>query len=77
MVLPNGNGRTGRLILNLELIKAGMLPVNIKFADRRKYYDCFETYHKEGNAKAFTELIAGYEAEELEKHIKILEGVRA
>ena len=73
----NGNGRTGRLILNLELIKAGMLPVNIKFADRRKYYGCFETYHKEGNAKAFTELIAGYEAEELEKHIKILEGVRA
>ena len=73
----DGNGRTGRLILNLELIKAGMLPVNIKFADRRKYYDCFEAYHKEGNAKAFTELIAGYEAEELEKHIKILEGVRA
>ena len=73
----DGNGRTGRLILNLELIKAGMLPVNIKFADRRKYYDCFELYHKDGSAKAFTELIAGYEAEELEKHIKILEGVRA
>ena len=30
----DGNGRTGRLILNLELIKAGLLPVNIKFADR-------------------------------------------
>lgn len=33
----DGNGRTGRLILNLELIKAGLLPVDIKFSDRRKY----------------------------------------
>jgi len=27
----DGNGRTGRLILNLELIKAGYLPINVKF----------------------------------------------
>ena len=39
----DGNGRTGRLIINLELIKAGFLPVNIKFTDRRKYYDCFDS----------------------------------
>jgi Fic family protein len=43
----DGNGRTGRLILNLELIKAGLLPVNIKFIDRRKYYDCFDHYYNE------------------------------
>ena len=65
----DGNGRTGRLILNLELIKAGLLPVNIKFADRRKYYDCFD-----GGAEALSELIGRYEQEELEKYITILEG---
>ena len=35
----HGNGRTGRLILNLELMKEGYPPINIKFKDRKKYYD--------------------------------------
>jgi Fic family protein len=65
----DGNGRTGRLILNLELIKSGFLPVNIKFADRRKYYDCFES----GAPEALSRLIAAYEKEELLKYIAILE----
>ncbi len=71
----DGNGRTGRLILNLELIKAGLLPVNIKFADRRKYYDCFDQYYSNGRTpEPLVQLIADYEAEELERHIKIIEG---
>ena len=71
----DGNGRTGRLIINLELIKAGFLPVNIKFTDRRKYYDCFDSYYGNEPHKpdALAELIAGYEAAELERYIKILE----
>ena len=69
----DGNGRTGRLILNLELIKAGLLPVNIKFADRRKYYASFDAYSGEAHtADALTELIAAYEVAELEKRIAIL-----
>lgn len=70
----DGNGRTGRLILNLELIKAGLLPVNIKFTDRRKYYDCFDDYHTNGgNPAKLVELIADYEATELSRYISILE----
>ena len=70
----DGNGRTGRLILNLELIKAGLLPVNIKFADRRQYYDCFDHYYSNGHTpETFVQLITNYEVEELERHIKILE----
>lgn len=71
----DGSGRTGRLILNLELIRAGLFPVNIKFADRRKYYDCFDHYYGNGlTAQTLSQLIADYEIEELERYIKILEG---
>jgi len=69
----DGNGRTGRLILNLELIKAGLLPIDIKFTDRRKYYDCFDHYYGgDCTPEALARLIAGYEVEELERRIKIL-----
>ncbi|MDR0816536.1 MAG: Fic family protein [Desulfovibrio sp.] len=70
----DGNGRTGRLILNFELIKAGLLPVNIKFSERRKYYDCFEHYYSNGHTQdAFSKLVADYEAEELLRYIAISE----
>lgn len=69
----DGNGRTGRLILNLELIKEGLLPVNIKYTDRRKYYDCFDAYYSNGNSpEMLTELLASYEVEEMEKYIEML-----
>lgn len=70
----DGNGRTGRLLLNLELIKAGYLPINIKFADRRKYYDCFDDFYKSGNITTLTSLITAYEVEELEKYIALCKG---
>ena len=71
----DGNGRTGRLILNLELIKAGLLPVNIKFTDRRRYYNCFDDYYgNEHTTDTLTQFIIDCETEALEKHISIIEG---
>ncbi|GHU52674.1 cell division protein Fic [Clostridia bacterium] len=71
----DGNGRTGRLILNLELIKAGLLPVNIKYTDRHKYYDCFDDYYgKNYTSDALSSLIAEYEVEELKRYVFIIGG---
>jgi Fic family protein len=70
----DGNGRTGRLILNLELIKAGLLPVNIKFADRRRYYSCFDTFASEKTCEPLATLISEYEEEELTRRIAIIKG---
>ena len=70
----DGNGRTGRLILNLELMKSGLLPVNIKFADRMKYYGAFDEYASSQSCTALTEMITEYECAELERYIAIIEG---
>lgn len=70
----DGNGRTGRLILNLDLIRNGLPPVNIKFSDRRRYYDAFDAYYRDGKADAMIELLAGYVVERLNDHIRVLRG---
>ena len=68
-----GNGRTGRLVLNLELMKAGLLPVNVKFADRALYYSCFDEYYSDQrSADLMIELISKYESEELQRYIALL-----
>lgn len=70
----DGNGRTGRLLLNFELMKKGLLPVNIKFTDRLKYYSSFDNYRNNNSIEALASLVADYEIEELEKYIAIIEG---
>ena len=70
----DGNSRTNRLVMNLELIKAGLLPINIKSSDREKYYGCYDMYFREGlSSGALAELMAGYEIYELNRHISIRE----
>lgn len=65
----DGNGRTGRLLLNFELMKHGLLPVDIKYSDRQRYYECFDIFHENQDVKGLARLIAEYEATELKRYI--------
>ncbi len=69
----DGNGRTGRLIMNLDLIRNGFPPINVKFADRKRYYDSFDAYYKEENTTPMIELIAEYISERFDDYFSVLE----
>ena len=68
----DGNGRTGRLIMNLDLIRNGFPPINVKFTDRKRYYDAFEAYYKENNPTPMIELIAEYVDKRFDDYFGVL-----
>lgn len=68
----DGNGRTGRLLVNLELMKAGYPPIDIKFADRITYYNAFDAYYTGHDLSAMEKLFAGYIEARLDKYLKML-----
>ena len=69
----DGNGRTGRLLVNLELMKEGYPPIDIKFTDRIAYYNAFDEYHVKHNLKAMESLFAKYINERLDIYLKMLQ----
>lgn len=68
----DGNGRTGRLLVNFELMKKGYPPIDIKYADRKAYYDAFDAYHEKHDLSQMENLFAEYVLERIEKYLKIL-----
>ena len=68
----DGNGRTGRLLVNLELMKAGLPPIDIKFTDRIAYYDAFDAFHVKHDLSAMEKLFARYVSERLDAYLAML-----
>lgn len=69
----DGNGRTGRLLVNMELMKAGYPPIDIKYTDRVSYYNAFDEYYVKHSLSAMERLFAGYVNARLDTYLRILQ----
>jgi len=54
----DGNGRTSRLLMNFELMKAGFPPAVIKATNRASYYDTLDLAHTTGDHEPFIQLVS-------------------
>ena len=70
----DGNGRIGRVLNNYLLIREGFVPINIKFIDRRKYYDAFTEFDKNGATDIMQEIVGKALTNSYHKRLAYLEG---
>jgi hypothetical protein len=68
----DGNGRTGRLLINLELMQQGYPPINVKFADQKRYYACFDSFFRNQDPVPMIRLIGEAVDEQLDRYLTIL-----
>jgi Fic family protein len=70
----DGNGRIGRVINNYLLIREGFVPINIKFIDRKKYYDAFKEFDERGLTSIMEEIVGKALTNSYHKRLAYLEG---
>ena len=68
----DGNGRTSRLIMNLDLMNHGYNPVIIKKENRLEYYEVLDKAHTTGDYTDFIKLVTKLEIEMLKKYLKLI-----
>ena len=75
----DGNGRTGRLLLSYEMISLGLLPVDIRYEERDRYFSAIKAYHEkekysnrpESKTEKMAKLLAESELESMKMWIKV------
>ena len=70
----DGNGRIGRVISNYLLIREGFVPINIKFIDKKKYYDAFKEFDEKGVTGIMEDIVGKALTNSYHKRLAYLEG---
>ncbi|AXF57121.1 Fic family protein [Salicibibacter kimchii] len=68
----DGNGRTGRLLMNFELMRAAYLPVIIQVDERQKYYEVLDHAGVHKDYTMLIDMVASLEVSALEKYLELL-----
>lgn len=68
----DGNGRSARLLHNLELMKAGFPPIVIKKEQRLAYYQALDRAHSDNTSEDFIKLCAACLDESLHLYLQTL-----
>lgn len=69
----DGNGRIGRVINNYLLIREGFVPINIKFIDRKMYYNAFTEFQTKGITTVMEEIVGKALTNSYHKRLAYLE----
>ena len=70
----DGNGRIGRVINNYLLIREGFVPINIKYIDRKMYYEAFKEFGEKGETSTMEEIVGKALTNSYHKRLAYLEG---
>lgn len=70
----DGNGRIGRVINNYLLIREGFVSINIKFIDRKDYYQAFKEFDWSNKTTIMEEIVGKALTNSYHKRLAYLEG---
>ena len=71
---PDGNGRTARMLMNLQLLTEGFQPISIAKEERLAYYEALEAYAVRGELAPFAEMVAALEEARLDEYLAAFAG---
>ena len=69
----DGNGRIGRVINNYLLIREGFVPINIKFVNRKMYYNAFKEFNTSGATEVMEDIVGKALTNSYHKRLAYLE----
>lgn len=71
----DGNGRIGRVLINLQLMQLGFPPIIIRDKEKAYYYKSFKTYRDKESLQDFEKVVVLALLESLHKRVAYLKGL--